>query len=627
MWNVYNKYSYLFQFLKNARHLILTHFHPLEKLKAQSIFRRIMIISLALILMVAVTISITVVNYTRRLLYEDVTSGNGDMLVQIDSNLSNLLNQLQTVVNVSDASQYFRDILTRPHQNQLEEFEDMMRLHRFLYNYYGIFTQYHISATVVGVNGLCYTTYGDRKLSVSIDHIMNEPWMQEAVDDTHYEHTVYTMSHPGITDLTEQKKVILMARSLINGGTGKLCGWIFIEMDPLGLKPIYADSCHSGEYLFITDGDGNVISTNYNAGIVRKIENLDMIPLYTPQKKPTVFLHEFNGEQSLAIRVSLTNADGYLLKFVDKNNVSERMQEITLQIMLIVAVFCGIALIISLLLSKRITDPIKNLSSRMASTRYGKLPDTPREMRQDELYTLEHTYDNLLCAIDTYTENIRKESIARREAELDALQMQLNPHFLYNTLSSCRYLIENGCDRQKISNAIMQLIHLLQGTLRNKKEYITLQQELENLDSYVQLMNLRYEGRIHVHSMITEDDLLQHTVPKLLLQPIVENAIFHGFPEEESIMDISIFVCRLNGVFRIEVSDNGCGIPENVLFQLKEGTYRSTHTMTGVGLNNIDQQLKLMYGPAYGLDICSTVDEGTIVTITMPDVPEQEERN
>lgn len=106
------------------------------------------------------------------------------------------------------------------------------------------------------------------------------------------------------------------------------------------------------------------------------------------------------------------------------------------------------------------------------------------------------SFRNLLQAVDSYTENIRVESVARREAELNALRMQINPHFLYNTLSSFRYLIENGYDRSQISEAMLHFIRLLQGTISNRKESVDLQVELDNLNSYVTLMNLRYENRI-----------------------------------------------------------------------------------------------------------------------------------
>lgn len=106
------------------------------------------------------------------------------------------------------------------------------------------------------------------------------------------------------------------------------------------------------------------------------------------------------------------------------------------------------------------------------------------------------SFRNLLQAVDSYTENIRAESVARREAELNALRMQINPHFLYNTLSSFRYLIENGYDRSQISEAMLHFIRLLQGTISNRKESVDLQVELDNLNPYVTLMNLRYENRI-----------------------------------------------------------------------------------------------------------------------------------
>ena len=252
----------------------------------------------------------------------------------------------------------------------------------------------------------------------------------------------------------------------------------------------------------------------------------------------------------------------------------------------------------------------------MASTHYGAF--SIEDNNTNELYTLETTFSNLLATVDHYTENLYKENIARREAELNALRMQINPHFLYNTLSSLRYLIETGYNPAEISDAILHFIRLLRNTISNQQESILLKEELENLSCYTMLMNIRYENRIHLQIFISEDSLNYRLVPKLLLQPIIENAIFHGFPSGNSRIDISVFVCQLNDILRIEVSDSGCGIDEDTLKQLKEGNYHSYQTMSGVGLNNINERLKLMYGSQYGLEICSTLGIGTIVTVTMP---------
>lgn len=412
--------------------------------------------------------------------------------------------------------------------------------------------------------------------------------------------------------------MILFARSLIDGYTMKHSGWLFLEIDPSGLEQLYQNGYQNGESIFLTDSSGAVISSNRSDVIGTTLPDITRIPEYSLNVKTPVYACAFDNTECLAVRVSLTSLDGSLIKYIEKHTISDQLRDVVSRVVPIAVLFCLSACVISLLISRRITRPIARLSARMASTRYGTLPVSDAAASQDELYTLETTFSNLLAAIDTYTENMRKENIARREAELNALRMQINPHFLYNTLASFRYLIENGYDRKQVSEAILQFIRLLRGTISNHEEAVELQTELENLDSYVALMNLRYEDRIRLQVLLSDPALQNRRVPKLLLQPIVENAIFHGFPESDSLIDISVFVCELNGVLRIEVSDTGCGIDQDTLEKLRNGTYTAHQKMSGVGLNNIDQRLKLMYGPAYGLEIRSTVGIGTIVTVTLP---------
>lgn len=585
----------------------------------KSIYFRIAASWLFLILLCTITVSAVICNFAQNLLYKNVVQSNGALLVQIDGNFSNLLEQLNTVINVSDSSLYFRSLLTEPCDDQMSRFEKQMELHRFLSNYYNFFTQYKACMTVVGQNGVSYTTYDGEQLIVNVSDLLEEPWVKPVVEANQYETTASTLSHPGISTVTEGQTVILFARSLVDSYTMKQCGWIFLEIDPTGLEQLYAKSHQAGEYVFITDRDGNVISSNAKDTINHKLENIAAVPSYSSNESAPVSSRTFQDTDCLSIKIPLTSVDGYLIKYIEKRTISRQLNKVIFEIVSMAILFCLTACVLSLFLSQRITKPIIRLSQKMASTRYGKISLGDTQYNCDELSTLETTFTNLLNTIDVYTENMQAESIARREAELNALRMQINPHFLYNTLSCFRYLVESGYDRQKIGDSILSFIRLLRGTISNKSESIPLENELENLDSYITIMNLRYDGRIQMQNYVSDPKLYRLSVPKLILQPIIENSIFHGFPSGgDEPMEISLYISEINRMLRIEVADNGCGIPYDVLAALRSGTYRNNQSMSGVGLNNIDQRLKLMYGPAYGLEIQSTQGMGTIVTVQIP---------
>lgn len=588
-------------------------------MKKKSIFFQILFPILNLILLCTITISAILYTAAKKMLYEDTMSGNGSLLVQINGNFNNLMQQLNTVINVSDSSTYFRTLLTEPCNSQLELFSKEMEIHRFLFNYSTLFKQYNACTTVIGQNGVNYTTFTGDHLLVMPDELLSESWAQPLASPEPYEKIVYTLSHSGITTATKGKNVVLFARSLINGYTMELCGWMFLEIDPVGFEQIYDNSYQDGDYIFITGQDGTVISSNRHDLIRKTLPDTAAIPTYHPGEPFTrQYLLEFDGQQYLVLKTELTSLGGYLIKYTNTNTITEELHHVLVWIIGIAAVFCLLAGLSSFLIFRHLTRPLKQLSEQMMSTRYGSEGAKAICVSENEIEMLKQTFSHLLTDINTYTENICRESNARREAELNSLRMQINPHFLYNTLSSIRYLVENGHDRKKVSDAISGFIRLLRGTISNKAESIPLHTELQNLNSYVTLMNFRYGERIHLKIFVPDSALNDCLVPKLLLQPVVENSIFHGFPHEEERINITLYISEASGVLRIEISDNGCGIEEKTLDRLRRGTDSSMEHMTGVGLDNVNQRLLMMYGPEYGLEINSTVGMGTIVKIQLP---------
>lgn len=571
-----------------------------------------------LILLCTITISAILYTAAQKMLYEDTVKGNCSLLVQIDGNFNNLMQQLNTVISVSDSSAYFRILLTEPCPNQLERFSKEMDIHRFLYNYYTLFTRYNACATVIGKNGVNYTTYNGDHLLVPPDELLKENWAKPLTKQP-YEQIVHTLSHPGITTATQGKNVVLFARNLIDGFTMEWCGWMFLEIDPVGFEQIYDSSYQKGDYVFITDQSGTVISSNEHEMVSQTIPHISDIPTYRPRGGyPNGYLRQFHGRNYLALKTELSSLDGYLIKYTDTSAINDELHCVLGWIMGAAALFCLLACLSSFLIFRHLTRPIKQLSKEMMSTRYGSEGKGAIGASENEIEMLEQTFSNLLADIDAYTENLCQESAARREAELNSLRMQINPHFLYNTLSSIRYLVEHDYDRQDVSNAISGFIRLLRSTISNQAECIPLGDELSNLDSYVTLMNFRYGERIHLRIFMPNPALNACLIPKLLLQPVVENSIFHGFSHEEEWINITLYICEDKGVLRMEISDNGCGIDEETLEKIRQGAPSSREHMTGVGLENVNQRLHMMYGPEYGVTIHSTVGLGTIVKIQLP---------
>ena len=196
-------------------------------------------------------------------------------------------------------------------------------------------------------------------------------------------------------------------------------------------------------------------------------------------------------------------------------------------------------------------------------------------------------------------------------AQYTALQNQLNPHFLFNTLNSLRFVAAMHKD-QIVSDGIQALSSLLQNTLTNKNEYITIQEELENLENYFAILRIRYAGSFEYSFDVEEEELLSCLVPKLILQPLAENSVMHGSSDDGSVMEILITCWEENNHLIIELCDNGKG------FEVTPAALEPHTNRKKIGITNVNDRIQLNFGKEYGLKVNSHPGEGTTCTLTLP---------
>lgn len=202
--------------------------------------------------------------------------------------------------------------------------------------------------------------------------------------------------------------------------------------------------------------------------------------------------------------------------------------------------------------------------------------------------------------------------------EIKMLQAQINPHFLYNTLDSIKWI----ATMQK-NSGIVQVVTALSSLLKNMakgfNEKVTLRQELDFLDNYIIIEKIRYIELFDVEITVDDEILYDAKIVKLTLQPIVENAIFSGIEPSGRFGQIQIHAFAKNGVLYVTVTDNGVGIaPENIQKLLTDTSRITKSNMSGIGLPNVDRRMKLVYGEDYGITIESELDQYTKITIALP---------
>jgi two-component system sensor histidine kinase YesM len=270
------------------------------------------------------------------------------------------------------------------------------------------------------------------------------------------------------------------------------------------------------------------------------------------------------------------------------------------------------------LYSRRITKPIGVMMEQMKEVEAGNLDVMVESNVYNELDDLSESFNHMVNQIRRLMDDIVTVEHNKNEQELEVLHAQINPHFLYNTLNTIRWMAKiKGED--SISDALVALVKLLRVSISFGNNMILLQDEVEYIENYILIQKLRFNQLFEIQYDIKEEHKKLY-FPKLILQPIVENSLIYGIDEaekrEEPII-IKIFTREAQDHIEIVVKDNGKGIEKEVLDNIFKQE-QNINRFSKVGLNNVNQRLKLYLGEAYGLQIISAVGVGTTVIIHVP---------
>lgn len=333
-----------------------------------------------------------------------------------------------------------------------------------------------------------------------------------------------------------------------------------------------------------------------------------------------IALHEDGSYQESNIIYTIKSLDNCDWRIVGVSYISELIaSEVnsvfqTLVIMLIAIMM--IAMVSSFIMSKMISKPIQNLMKAMeefekdaANFAYQSVGGTT------EIQALSQSFDHMVVQIQELMTKVRNEEITLRKTELKALQAQINPHFLYNTLDAIGWLCEEErCqDAVEMVNALAKLFRI---SISKGHELITIEKEVEHAKSYLKIENFRYKNQFE-YEFLVEEECLPYYCNKITLQPIIENAIYHGLNRMVDDGHICIRIYSEQEDIVMEVADNGVGMtPE----QSHNILYKEAGDKTGIGIKNVNDRIKIYFGEKYGIQIESELDEGTCVKIRMPKI-------
>jgi len=295
----------------------------------------------------------------------------------------------------------------------------------------------------------------------------------------------------------------------------------------------------------------------------------------------------------------IEKTDWKLVAVVPTKELLKKVDIIGMSILLTCILCLIIAFIFSFLFSHMISKPIRRLAKVM------KVFENDQNIRietksSDEMGFLYKSFNNMAGKINLLFRDIEEISQKEKNAELKALQAQINPHFLYNTLDSINWLAlkYNAPD---ISNMITSLAKFLRHSLNKGREFISVENELEHVQSYINIQKIRYTSKFNVNIHV-DQEICHQNIIKLVLQPMVENAIIHGFKDIEYVGEITIRGYRVNEYFYLKVKDNGIGADVDRLNQmLHQKIEYSEAEGSSYGIRNVNERLKLYYGEQCGV--------------------------
>lgn len=357
----------------------------------------------------------------------------------------------------------------------------------------------------------------------------------------------------------------------------------------------------------------------------------DKQPIYTSGLGPgiTAGAGERKGFTQSQSKLELSEIEwtSMLEVMIEQNASLTNMRNVLIGLFLLLAI---ISIVSSIWFAGHVTKPLHNLRGLMKRAELGDFKAYWIEDGIDELNDLGQSYNQMLNRVEELIKQVKQEEALKKEAELEALQYQLNPHFLYNTLNTIKWVAKMHKTPQ-ISEVVSALVRLLQASLGKKGDFITIREETGLIEDYMAIQSFRYGERIRLTFEI-EELAAGCLVPRMILQPLVENAILHGIEpgKREGLITIRAYLDR--DLLVCEVEDDGVGIaskaageydPSALALPMKRSSLKKER-LSGVGIAHIREKIKLYYGPDYKMFIINKSGEGTTVRMFLPIHPSEE---
>lgn len=417
---------------------------------------------------------------------------------------------------------------------------------------------------------------------------------------------------------TNKAPKIAMCRSLLNTNTFEESGFLIICINISTIQRAYLDD--------LTLKDRNIIILNNKNEIVtyNTTDNFSDIETHIPhiltyltkyEDNPTI---ELNKKKLLLTYSTIDQTSWKVVYLVTVSDLLLGIRSIFSMTLLLILGCLIVAMIISLYISSILTSPIKKLLSSMKRVKEGYFKEKVDFKFMDEIGMLGLEYNDMIDNLHDLIDKVYKLQIREKEAELKALQAQINPHFLYNTLDTIYWKSQKSQDKD-IGEMIYALSRLFRLTLNRGNEFTLVKNEKEFIEYYLLLQKRRFRHKLEYRICI-DDTILNYSMPKLILQPFVENSIIHGTERDNEKSTVEVYGYLIEDKMIFTIQDDGEGMEESIIKLLlnSKASVKISGRQKGYAIGNVNERLSLYYNGNYKLNIFSEISKGTKVEIIIP---------
>ncbi|MGF7046976.1 sensor histidine kinase YesM [Paenibacillus sp. DS2015] len=589
----------------------------INKFKNLKLFTQMFMVMVVSIIVVSVVVSWTTIHMSRDLFMKTFSITNTKVIDQIKTSFESFNDSIATVVSNANQSGTIKSFLTEGDGNSLSTMRSYYNTSEQMKRLKSNMDAYEVAITIVGVNGRMYST--DRSYLLMDDKELK----QHSLTINSHKEPKRIIYQP-YTELeainSENEHLIVASKALLDRSTGNIYGTIYIAIKERDFGQFFNSYTSSGNDVFIINHAGVIVSSNRSDRMGQESKEMLKYAMQLQEESTDYLNGSVMGKQSLLLSEYLPPYEFYIVNTIDTEMALGQMVDVKTLTLICIVIVC-IALSLVFLITRQITKSLTKFVRQMSDVTNNEFDHHITVTGGSEIRELGHAFNYMLDELHDYVDRLVETQKGQRNAELAALQRQINPHFLYNTLASIKVLVQQG-SKEKATETIHSLISVLQNTISNVSETITVEQELEILKHYVFINHARYGDRIKV-SYFVASECMDYHVPKLIIQPFIENAFFHAFNKKSSGY-IHVLVSRDREHLYCEVVDSGDGI-EGVTFSDDNlfNSKRSSQLFTGIGIKNVHERIELLYGDEYGVSIVSKLGEGTRMKIKLPLVKKQ----